>query len=84
MDMLYSLMNNPFEPFPMFGKPSVYVISDSELAKYKRLNAEAEISEIQRLIDSHKQSIERLQKTVDKLTDELPPLPEETAKEWQH
>jgi len=79
--MIYSLMNSPFDPFPMFGKPSVYVISDSELAMYKRKNAEAEIAQLQGLIDSHKQSIERLQKTVDKLTDELPPLPEETAKE---
>ena len=61
-------------------KPSVYVISDSQLATYKRNQAEAEIIELNKLIDGHEQSIERLKKTRDLLQAEYPalqPKPEE-------
>jgi septal ring factor EnvC (AmiA/AmiB activator) len=51
---------------------SVYVISDSQLAEYKRKQAQAEIAELNRLIDGHKQSIERLEATVNKLREEYP------------
>lgn len=57
--------------------PSVYVISDSEMAAYKAKQAEAEINELQRLIDSHKSSIERLQATVDEIRKDYP-APDET------
>jgi hypothetical protein len=53
-------------------RPSVYVISDSQLAAWKREKAEAEIIELDKLIDSHKQSIERLQSTRDQLRSEYP------------
>ena len=53
-------------------RPSVYVISDSQLAAWKREKAEAEIIELDKLIDSHKQSIERLQTTRDQLRSEYP------------
>ena len=53
-------------------RPSVYVISDSQLAAWKRDKAEAEIIELDKLIDSHKQSIERLQTTRDQLRSEYP------------
>jgi uncharacterized coiled-coil protein SlyX len=68
-----------FDPFVDYfvPNPSVYVISDSMLADFKRKNAEQEIAELNKLIDSHKQSIERLQKTVDRLQAELPKLTEE-------
>ena len=69
---MYSLFNNPFDPFPMFGQQSIYVISDSELAKYKARQTEAELLEIDKLIDAHKQSIERLEKTKSELQKELP------------
>ena len=69
---MYSLFNSPFDPFPMFGQRSVYVISDSELAKYKARQAEAELLEIDKLIDAHKQSIERLEATKAELQKELP------------
>ena len=73
---IYSLFNNIYDPFPMFGtRPSVYVISDSELAKYKQEQTKAEIAELERLIDGHKSSIERLETTVNKLRDSLA-LPE--------
>ena len=74
---MYSLFNNPFDPFPMFGQRSIYVISDSELAKYKARQAEAELLEIDKLIDSHKQTIERLEATKAELQKELP-----SAAEW--
>ena len=77
---MYSLFNNPFDPFPMFGQRSVYVISDSELAKYKARQTEAELLEIDKLIDSHRQSIERLEATKAKLQNELPPAAEWTPK----
>ena len=44
-------------------RPSVYVISDSQLAAYKEQQLLDEIAELDRLIDGHKQSIERLEKT---------------------
>ena len=72
---IYSLFNNIYDPFPMFGQRSVYVISDSELAKYKQEQTKAEITELERLIDGHKSSIERLETTVNKLRDSLA-LPE--------
>ena len=68
---IYSLFNNIYDPLPLFGGRSVYVISDSELERYKRQQTEAEILELQRLIDSHKSSIERLETTVNKLRDSL-------------
>ena len=53
-------------------KPSIYVISDSQLATYKRNQAEAEIIELNKLIDAHEQSIERLKKTRSLLREEYP------------
>ena len=70
---MYSLFNNPFDPYPMFGNTSIYVVSDSELAKYKARQAEAELLEIDKLIDSHKQAVERLEATKAELQKELPP-----------
>ena len=53
-------------------RPSVYVISDSQLAAWKREKAEAEIIELDKLIDSHKQAIERLEETRTQLRKEYP------------
>ena len=52
-------------------RTSVYVISDSQLAEYKAKQAQAEIAELDRLIDGHKQSIERLEKTKSLLTEDV-------------
>ena len=60
--------------------PSVYVISDSEMETYKRNNAESEIIELDKLIEGHEHSIERLKKTRSLLREEYPalqPKPEE-------
>ena len=56
----------------IFGRPSVYVISDSQLAEYKRNQAEAEVIELDKLIESHEHSIERLKKTRSLLREEFP------------
>ena len=53
-------------------RPSVYVVSDSQLAAWKREKAKAEIIELDKLIDSHKGAIERLQTTRDSLRSEYP------------
>jgi len=60
-------------------RPSVYVISDSQLAAWKREKAEAEIIELDKLIDSHKQAIERLQNTRDALRKDYPALTESST-----
>ena len=61
------------DPFALITRPSVYVISDTQMAEYKRNQAEAEIAELNRLIDGHKSSIERLEATVESLTKEYLP-----------
>jgi cupin superfamily acireductone dioxygenase involved in methionine salvage len=67
--MLFS--NNFYQVFDSLQRPSVYVISDSQLAEYKAKQAQAEIAELDRLIDGHKQSIERLEKTKSLLTEDV-------------
>ena len=68
--MLYStLFDNFFAP-----RPSVFVVSDSQLAEWKRNQAEKEIIELDKLIESHEQSIERLRKTRESLREEYPVL----------
>lgn len=77
---IYNLLNEPYYRWPsLFGTSSVYVISDSEMAAYKRKQTEAEILELQRLIDGHKTSIENLEKTITILQKELPPAEEKQA-----
>ena len=65
--MLYN--NCLLDPFALITKPSVYVISDSQLADYKRAQTEAEIAELDRLIEGHESSIERIKATRKHLID---------------
>ena len=58
----------------IFGRPSVYVISDSQLAEYKRNQAEAEVIALAKLIEGHEHSIERLKSTRSRLREEYPVL----------
>lgn len=74
----FLVQKDPFGPW-ITHRPSVFVISDSEMAKYKAKQAEAEIAELERLIDSHKSSIERLQANVDQIRKDYPALPETTT-----
>ena len=68
---MYSL----FDDFFTFNRrPSVYVVSDTQLAEWKRQQAEREITELDKLIDGHKQSIERLEETKVVLRKEYPKL----------
>ena len=69
-----------FDDFFEYKRPSVYVISDSQMSTWKRNQAEAEIIELDRLIDSHRQSIERLENTRNQLRTAYP-LPETTTTE---
>ena len=72
-------MYDYFSPFNMdeFFRPrrSVYVISDSQMAEYKRQNTLREIAAVEKLIQSHKDAIERLESTVELMKKELPALP---------
>ena len=72
-------MYNSYDPFSLF-RPSVYIVSDSQLETYKRNQVEAEILELDRLIDSHKQSIERLERTRSDLRKDYPALEPNTTK----
>ena len=67
---MYSL----FDDFFYNRRPSVYVVSDSQLAAWKREQAEKEIIELDKLIEGHEQSIERLKKTRSLLREEYPAL----------
>ena len=67
---LLSLWGNPY---PLLQtQQSIFVLSDTEFNKYKQKQTEAEINELQRLVDSHKSSIERLEKTIADLKQTLP------------
>ena len=68
---MYSLFD---DFFTLNRRPSVYVVSDSQLAEWKQQQAEREIAELDRLIESHKQSIERLEGTKGVLRKEYPVL----------
>ena len=68
------MYNSFLDPFALLTRPSVYVISDSQLAEYKRNQAEAEIIELDKLIEAHEQSIERLKNTRTKLREDYPVL----------
>jgi hypothetical protein len=59
-------------------RPSIYVVSDSQLETWKRKKAEAEIIELDKLIDSHKQAIERLEETRNAIRKEYPSAPKVT------
>ena len=51
---------------------SVYVVTEQQMAEYKRANTEAEIAELEKLVDGHRSSITSLQVMIDKLKGELP------------
>ena len=68
---LLSLWGNP--QFPLLQtQQSIFVLSETEFAKYKQEQTQSEINELQRLVDSHKSSIERLEKTIADLKQTLP------------
>lgn len=68
---MLSLFSNP--QFPLLQtQQSIFILSDTEFKKYKYKQTEAEIAELERLVDSHKSSIERLEKTIDALKKDLP------------
>jgi hypothetical protein len=66
-----------------YARPSVYVISDSQLAEYKAKQAQAEIAELDRLIDAHKTSIERLEQTKAAIAPVASALPSEKTETSQ-
>ena len=68
---LLSLWGNPQWPL-LQTQQSIFILSDTEFNKYKQRQTEAEIEELERLKDSHKSSIERLEKTIADLKNTLP------------
>ena len=67
---MLSLFSNP--QFPLLQtQQSIFILSDTEFNKYKQRQTEAEIQELERLVDSHKSSIERLEATITSLKESL-------------
>jgi septal ring factor EnvC (AmiA/AmiB activator) len=64
----------PFDPFMTSRRPSVYVISDSEMKAYKHKQAAAEIIELKRLVDYHKTQASRLEDNISQLEKDYPQL----------
>lgn len=60
-----------FSPYSLSVNPTVYVVSDSELKRLKEENTRLEILEIQKIIDSHQNTIDRLKQTIDILEKDL-------------
>ena len=62
---MFNLNTLTFDMIPTtyYTRPSVYVISDSQLAEYKRKQTLAEITELNKLIASHQQAIDRLKES---------------------
>ena len=60
-------------------RPSVYVISDSEMKRFKEKQARQEIAELERLIDGHRSSISRLEETIALLRADCPQLETDTS-----
>lgn len=69
-----SVFDLAFSPFAIQQRPSVYVISDSEMKAYKTKQAAAEILELQRLIDYHKTQALNLEEQVTKIEQDYPAL----------
>ena len=59
------------DPFALITKPSVYVISDSQLAEYKQKQTEAEVAELDRLIEGHENSIRRIKEARENILNAL-------------
>ena len=73
--MIYH-QQSPWDIFADFRRPSVYVISDSEMKRFKEKNTRAEIAELERIVAEREQSIVTLKATIEDLKKELPALPE--------
>ncbi len=63
-----------FDALTPYKRPSVYVISDSEMKAWKSKQAEAEVLELKRLVDYHTTQSEYLQEQILKLEAEYPAL----------
>ena len=62
-------------PTSYYQRPSIYVISDSQLAEYKRKQALAEITELNKLIADHQAAIDRLKESRSLLEADYAKLP---------
>jgi len=62
---MYNIQTLSFDMLPKsyYSKPSVYVIFDSEWTEYKRQQSLSEIKELNKLIASHEQAIDRLKES---------------------
>ena len=62
---MYNIQTLSFDMLPRsyYSKPSVYVLSDSQWTEYKRQQSLSEIKELNKLIASHEQAIDRLKES---------------------
>ena len=71
---VFDIMASPFDPWITHRRPSVYVISDSEMKAYKQKQAKQEIEELLRLVDIYKTRIENLEQSISGIEKEYPQL----------
>ena len=62
--MLYTRLFSPYL--------NTVVVTQEQLDKFKHDNIRAEIEELEELIEGHRGSIARLQRTIDEISKELP------------
>ena len=75
--MRHHYASSPWDIFADLRQPSVYVISDSEMKRFKEKNTRAEIAELERIVADREQSLVTLRATIEQLKSELPALPPE-------
>ena len=79
--MSYFDIFDAFTPLPNYRhKPSVYVISDSEMKAYRERQQRAEVLELRKLVDYHKTQSERLEEEINRIEQELLP----PSKDWRY
>ena len=72
--MTYFDIFDAFTPRPNYRyKPSIYVVSDSEMKAYRERQQRAEVLELRKLVDYHKTQAERLEEEATRIEQELLP-----------
>ena len=63
--MRHHYASSPWDIFADLRQPSVYVISDSEMKRFKEKNTRAEIAELERIVADREQSLVTLRATIE-------------------
>ena len=79
--MTYFDIFDAFTPLPNYRhKPSIYVVSDSEMKAYRERQLKAEVLELRKLVDYHKTQADRLEEEITRIETELLP----PSEDWRY